>query len=99
MKRIIPFIALLAFTSCITERPLKTSLSNNNDTYIVQYLFEHEGCKVYRFYDLGHYVYFTNCRGESIAVTDSTVLKNSTNMSSKYPPPGADPKEPKSKNQ
>jgi len=42
----------------------------------VDYLFEHDGCKVYRFYDRGNYVYFTNCRGEAIVKTDSTEIRN-----------------------
>lgn len=31
--------------------PLKTQESENNQTYKVDYLFEHQGSKVYRFYD------------------------------------------------
>lgn len=59
-------------------QPLETIPSQNNETYTVQYLFEHEGCKVYRFYDKGNYVYFTNCRGETIAQRDSIVVRNIT---------------------
>ncbi|WP_315817909.1 DUF4884 domain-containing protein [Paraflavitalea speifideaquila] len=99
MQKLIPFIVLLAFTSCSISRPLRDEPSNNNETYKVQYLFEHEGCKVYRFYDRGNYVYFTNCRGESMAVTDSSIIRNSTNLALKYPPAGANPKDPNSKNQ
>ena len=31
----------------------------------VQFLFETDGVKVYRFYDSGDYIYFTNCNGET----------------------------------
>ena len=53
-----------------TERP--GTWQENNTTYTVSYLFEHDGCKVYRFYDMGHYVYFTT-RGDVTAIkNDST---------------------------
>lgn len=67
---------LLLFTHCIIERPLTTKKSENNPTYTVEYLFEHDGCKVYRFRDDGHYVYFTSCKGETTSViSDSTGTK------------------------
>ena len=50
--------------SCYIERPLTSEPPKNNETYTVEYLFEHEGCKVYRFRDSGNYVYFTNCTGD-----------------------------------
>jgi len=62
--------------SCYTSMPLKREKANNNETYDVHYLFEHEGCKVYRFYDHGEYIYFTNCNGETIRKTDSTTIRN-----------------------
>lgn len=53
--------------------PIMTAPSQNNDTYTVDYLFEHDGCKVYRFYDQGNYVYFTNCNGDVTSLAnDST---------------------------
>jgi len=53
-----------ALISCVTETPLKAGPSDNNETYNIEYLFEHDGCKVYRFLDKGNYVYFTNCKGD-----------------------------------
>lgn len=97
MQKIIPFIAILAFTSCSISQPLSSEPSQNNVTYTVQYLFEHEGCKVYRFYDRGNYVYFTNCRGESMAVTDSSIIKNTTNLAASYPQSGAQQQHPQKK--
>lgn len=78
MKNFLPFIVLFTTCGCITNReiPLKTQESENNQTYKVDYLFEHDGCKVYRFYDRGNYVYFTNCKGEAIVKTDSTEVRN-----------------------
>ncbi|WP_276480151.1 DUF4884 domain-containing protein [Paraflavitalea pollutisoli] len=83
MWRIIPVLAIVAIASCRVQQPLYSKPSENNGTYRVQYLFEHEGCKVYRFYDMGNYVYFTNCPGEAIAKTDSTSLINRTQLASK----------------
>lgn len=48
------------FTSCAARRPIEKQQPGNNETYSVNYLFEHEGTKVYRFYDRGNYVYFTS---------------------------------------
>ncbi|MEO6758395.1 MAG: DUF4884 domain-containing protein [Saprospiraceae bacterium] len=70
------------FTAChITrERPISKTEADNNRTYKVEYLFEHDGCKVYRFRDNSNYVYFTSCNGETISYPDSsTVIRNTTN--------------------
>ena len=78
MKNFLPVIVLLMASGCVaTGIPLQTKESENNKTYEVDYLCEHDGCKVYRFYDRGNYVYFTNCRGEAIVKTDSTETRNS----------------------
>lgn len=76
MNRILPVILLFLVSGCATQIPLHEGKSQNNKTYEVDYLFEHDGCKVYRFYDRGNYVYFTNCRGETIVKTDSTEVRN-----------------------
>jgi len=66
-------VLVFSFHSCYSGRPLVQAPSQNNRTYEVSYLFEHDGCKVYRFYDMGNYVYFSNCRGNVTAIsTDST---------------------------
>lgn len=52
----------LISVSCM-QLPISSSEPVNNNTYVVDYLFEHDGCKVYRFYDRGRYVYFTKCDG------------------------------------
>ncbi len=66
----------LVFTDCYTGQPLKKEPSDNNTSYTVEYLFEHDGCKVYRFRDKGNYVYFTSCKGETTSVlSDSTGTK------------------------
>lgn len=65
---------ILGLSSCVAPRvPVYSQTSENNKDYQVDYLFEHDGCKVYRFRDNGNYVYFTNCTGNVTNITsDST---------------------------
>ena len=49
MKNIIklftfPLLTIIGFNSC-APIPLKIGESENNSTYTVSYLFEHDGCK------------------------------------------------------
>ena len=69
---------MCAASGCAVGVPIQTKEPGNNKTYEVDYLFDHDGCKVYRFYDRGNYVYFTNCTGEAIMKTDSTEVRNRT---------------------
>lgn len=74
-------IPLALFSSCMIQKPISKEPAQNNHNYQVEYLFEHDGCKVYRFRDGTYYVYFTNCNGEAIARTDSTATMNTTRTS------------------
>lgn len=82
MRHLLPLLLLLVsgvlLVSCTVQQPISAEPAQNNQDYKVEYLFEHEGCKVYRFWDRSYYVYFTNCKGEAIARTDSTAIKNTT---------------------
>lgn len=60
-------------SSCVAGIPLTREAPANNSTYQVEYLFEHEGCKVYRFMDMGHYIYFTNCQGDVTSIESDSV--------------------------
>lgn len=60
-------------SSCVSQIPLTKEKPVNNSTYQVEYLFEHEGCKVYRFRDMGHYIYFTNCEGDVTSIESDSV--------------------------
>ena len=64
---------IICLPSCITEKPISKVSPDNNPRYKVEYLFEHDGCKVYRFKDEGHYVYFTNCQGDVSSVESDSV--------------------------
>jgi hypothetical protein len=61
------------FLSCTRQIPISKVTPENNKTYQVDFLFEHDGCKVYRFLDYGNFVYFTNCKGDVTSIkSDST---------------------------
>lgn len=80
MKQIIKVVVALSLfmllQSCLLQQPLQRSKSDNNQSYVVEYLFDHEGCKMYRFFDRGYYVYFSNCNSEITNITsDSTRVR------------------------
>lgn len=80
-------LLMTGLTACFTSVPLKVSKSENNTTYKISYLFEHDGCKVYRFYDMGNYVYFTT-RGDVTAIkSDSTQERSVTVYKDSLPGP------------
>ena len=87
MKTIIKLFApslfvLAGFNSCASI-PLTVGESENNSTYKVSYLFEHDGCKVYRFYDKGNYVYFTT-RGDVTAIQNDSAAQRTVTIDKTY---------------
>ena len=66
-KIILLLFCIMNFSSCNIGIPLRYEPSDNNDSYTIQYLFQHDGVKVYRFYDKGNYVYFTT-RGDVTSI-------------------------------
>ena len=78
MKSILLFFSgVFLLTGCVTPAPVTRERAENNQDYKVDYLFEHDGCKVYRFRDKGNYVYFTNCANQAITMNDSLRVVNS----------------------
>jgi hypothetical protein len=79
---ILSLLISIALFSCSINRimPISEGPPQNNKDYKVAYLFEHDGCKVYRFQDFSNYVYFTNCNGQVIMTTDSTQTTNQINV-------------------
>ena len=72
-------LSLMLLTSCNSYMPISKARPQNNSTYTIDYLFEHEGIKVYRFKDEDRYVYFTNCAGEITSIkNDSTRTRTQT---------------------
>jgi hypothetical protein len=73
LKSIMLLIASATFASCSIQKPISKTSPENNRSYDVEYLFEHDGCKVYRFRDMGQFIYFTNCQGNVTAVKNDSV--------------------------
>lgn len=76
MKNLVYISAIILFSSCMSGTPLLKMESDNNKTYKIDYLFEQDGNKMYRFYDNGNYVYFTTSSN-----TDSSLVTSITNDS------------------
>lgn len=72
VKLLLCLFLTIGISCCSSSIPLKQGKSENNATYNVSYLFEHDGCKVYRFYDNGNYVYFTTKGDVTSIKNDST---------------------------
>jgi hypothetical protein len=62
MKKLIILMILVSITvSC--KYANKPQSQKTIGEFNVEYLFENDGCKVYRFVDNGRYIYFSDCRG------------------------------------
>ncbi|WP_298646968.1 DUF4884 domain-containing protein [uncultured Proteiniphilum sp.] len=72
-------VAAGLLSSCYSSLPISREAPQNNETYEVDYLFEHDGCKVYRFYDRDNWVYFTNCRGDVTSIKNDSTAGRVTN--------------------
>ena len=57
--------AAIALVGCARD-PVETSRTDNPGI-VVEKLFEHEGCTMYRFQDAGNYVYYSDCTGSTQA--------------------------------
>ena len=58
-------LGAMLFGAC-TNEPMSKERLGKDDGFEVEYLFEKDGVKVYRFYDNGHTHYFTT-GGETIS--------------------------------
>jgi hypothetical protein len=72
---ILLIFVMLYLTSCggAIQRPIEVNITSNK--FQVELLFEHDGCKVYRFNDFGKSVYYTNCQGSTTWQTTRHVGK------------------------
>lgn len=82
---LLSFLVVVLGSCAFMTQPIASSTPENNKTYQVDYLFEHEGCKVYRFTDMGSYVYFTNCSGEITNIKNDSTQTRVTNKVRKLP--------------
>jgi hypothetical protein len=81
-RLIIVSVAMVGLQACsiFGDDAILTREADNNPHYEVSYLFEFDGCKVYRFYDNCNYVYFTNCSGEAISISSDSTEVRSANL-------------------
>lgn len=63
MKPLLLTMILLTLVAC-TKDPLTTEKADNAE-FEISLLFNHEGCKMFRFFDAGEPHYFTKC-GETM---------------------------------
>ncbi len=61
MKYLIIFSILM--NGCSQSNPVET-IKTNNENYTVDFLFVHDGCSIYRFYDDGVH-YYVDCSGST----------------------------------
>lgn len=64
-----PLLLLAVLLTGCTAKPVATHITNNPEVP-VSLLFEHDGCKMYRFEDNGYYHYYAKC--ENATSTTST---------------------------
>ena len=68
MRRCAYLLALL-MAGC-GAAPISSTMTDNPEGVKLDLLFTHEGCKMYRFMDNGHFHYFADCRG-TVTSTES----------------------------
>ena len=61
-------LVLTSLTLSCAKDPVSTQKTNNSDVSI-GLLFEHDGCRVYRFMDAGEYIYYVTCGHGAEAAT------------------------------
>lgn len=68
----VSILILLALLMGCESKSLEKQ-KTNNQKYEVDFLFEHDGCKIYRFYDRGSSRYFVKCaNGDSKTISTHT---------------------------
>lgn len=91
----LPVLAAGCLTSCMLQRSVSVSQAQNNPDYTVSYLFEHDGCRVYRFYDAlsDSYVYFTT-QGDVTGIANDSVRQQTVTYRHRDRQPVVKPSEP-----
>lgn len=69
--KILLVVLIFGFVLGCKESPKPVSVEQASN-YEVQKLFEHDGCKVFKFYDGGYPRYFTNCTETISSITRRT---------------------------
>ena len=68
-KLILSLLTITLFSGCVLE-PQSVEHTGKDDKFEIEYLFEKDGLKMYRFYDGGRLHYFTT-RGETMTDQNS----------------------------
>ena len=55
---------VVALINSVSDNPEPKETIQNGD-YKLELLFEQNGCKMYRFYDGGHWVHWSDCQGKT----------------------------------
>lgn len=75
MKKYLIAAAAVFLVSC--NKQAQETIQIQNSEFKVDFLFENDGCKVYRFFDGGRAIYYTDCKGETTAIHTESAGKNS----------------------
>lgn len=59
MKKILFILLIVGLFSCVKQAQESTA----NGEFVVELLFTHDSCNVYRFKDGGRLIYWSNCNG------------------------------------
>lgn len=85
MKKIIfllAFVFSLVLTGC-KKAGTQVQTDGEKHDFDVQFLFETDGVKVYRFFDGGDYIYFTNTSGTTSYMTGSKFRERNTSLNNR----------------
>lgn len=75
MKKVLLFLVVLITLSSCEKDPKETTQNGN---FIIEFLFEQNGCKMYRFEDGGRNVYWCDCQGKVNSDYTTTSGKSTT---------------------
>lgn len=64
MYKVIILLLLVIVTGCGVKKGQKT-IDVEGSNFELDFLFEHEGCRMYRFNDGGKWVYWSDCSGNT----------------------------------
>lgn len=76
---LLAFVFSLVLTGC-KKAGTKVQTGGEKHDFDVQFLFETDGVKVYRFFDGGDYIYFTNTSGTTSYMTGSKFRERKTSL-------------------
>ena len=80
MKKILLSIFAVAMLSGCKGNGERVQPTQSKDDFKVEFLFEVDEVKVYRFYDAGNYIYFTNTSGRCGYTKERVVSNGKTTM-------------------